>query len=271
MLESLHKAPKGLNEMLEHVLETFSGSLDEDAAYILNMMLAWVACAERPLTIRDFEEILELELLGDNGVLWEESDNMVIDLETTLCTQYASLFLLHCKDGLTTADLEVGKDRDEILGPDKQLGFYLDAHTTSVVFCHASIGDYLRNPDHSKVSVGKDSVKISVNIIQVQVDALKICLRAICGIKYHYTMSWIRDYALFAWSNHLRQVVDNLHSVNLGEKAKIGRLLCKILMEPKCRDVQQQHPPRHGYRICLQQEHGAHSHNICCLDICKQH
>ncbi|RHZ66396.1 hypothetical protein CDV55_101215 [Aspergillus turcosus] len=229
MLESLRKAPKGLNEMLEHVLETFSESLDEDAAYILNMMLAWVACAERPLTISDFEEILNLESLGEDGVLGEQSDDMIIDLETTLRTQYASLFLLHREDGLTTADLEAG---DGTLGSDKQPGFHSNARTTLVVFCHASIGDYLRNPEHPKVRSREDSVEIGVDIIRARVNALKICMRAICGIEYRYELSWIRDYALFAWSNHLRQVVDCLHSVNPKEMAEIGRLLCKILMEP---------------------------------------
>jgi hypothetical protein len=48
ILESLNKAPKGLNKMLQHVLETYSDMLSEEQADDLNTMLMWVTCADKP-------------------------------------------------------------------------------------------------------------------------------------------------------------------------------------------------------------------------------
>jgi hypothetical protein len=61
ILESLNKAPKGLDKMLQHVLETFSDILSEEQADDLNTMLMWVTCAHNPLTLLQLNEMLALE------------------------------------------------------------------------------------------------------------------------------------------------------------------------------------------------------------------
>lgn len=58
MVESLHKAPKGLDAMLKHVLETFSSRLNEEEAADLNIILGWVACSDRPLSLAVLGQIL---------------------------------------------------------------------------------------------------------------------------------------------------------------------------------------------------------------------
>ena len=231
MLESLRKAPRGLNEMLRHTLETFSKILHEEEANVLNTILACVACAEQPLTLSYLEAVLKQDLADRNGTSKVEEDDMVVDLETTLRTQYASFFLLDRDDGLTTADLEAEETGGEISDSGSNPVFYSNKRTTIVVFCHASIGDYLRNPDHGKLKMADGSVWIGVDIIQAQVNALKRHLKAIRDYESH---NWeISEYALLECMNYLKRIVDNIQSVNLKETGEIGTLLCGILMHAK--------------------------------------
>ncbi|KAL2815069.1 hypothetical protein BDW59DRAFT_154016 [Aspergillus cavernicola] len=69
MLEALHKAPKRLNEMLHHLLGVFSTRLSEEEVANLNTILAWVACADSPLTLGQLDEILAIESQAGDGVL----------------------------------------------------------------------------------------------------------------------------------------------------------------------------------------------------------
>ncbi|KAL2847599.1 hypothetical protein BJX68DRAFT_268002 [Aspergillus pseudodeflectus] len=231
MLESLHKAPKGLDAMLRHVLETFSGRLNDEEAIDLNIILAWVACADRPLSLRELDEILNVEL---------ETHDDRLALEDALRTQYASLFVLNREDGFTTADLVGGANRgvnqprnDESAGnsdsssePDPEPEFNSEPHTTRVVFCHASIRDFLRNPDYGKVSAGDDSTPVGVDIVQASLSTLKMCLLAIAKGPLG---SSVRDYALRYWVSQLRHLCQYLDKINRQQRQEIILLLCTIL------------------------------------------
>ena len=50
------------------------------------------------------------------------------------------------------------------------------------------------------------------------------------SFRVDYILSAIRTYALDEWVKHLQHVVDNLNSVDAQDKAEIGKLLCKMLM-----------------------------------------
>lgn len=240
MLESLHKAPKGLDEMLQHVLETFSARLNEEEAANLNIILALVACADTPVRLIELDQVLKIESQAGDGML---------GLEVTLRTQYASLFVLNRDDGLTTADLAGRKgtftqpqagDSDGDSDSSCKQEFDSDMYRTTVVFCHASIRDYLRNPDYGKVAWGNDFIPIGVDIIQARVNTLKTFLLSIAGLDSFtsYSMSMVRGYALYEWVDQLRHVCNHLNKIDRREKQEMLILLCRML---KCVDLKMFH------------------------------
>jgi hypothetical protein len=99
--ECLHRAPKGLYEMLEHVLESYSAFLGEEESQDLNTILAWVTCAARPLLLGDIDALLRLK---------SPDGDAVFGLENMLRQQFASFLTLVRDDGLTTADLQIFGD-----------------------------------------------------------------------------------------------------------------------------------------------------------------
>lgn len=240
MLESLHKAPKGLDAMLKHVLETFSSRLNEEEAIDLNIILGWVACSDRPLTLRELDEILAVELKTNDDKL---------GLEDALRTQYASLFVLNREDGLTTADLVSGErngfnqpqyDRsveNSDASSEQEQEFNSNKFETKVVFCHASIGDYLRNPGYGKVAAGDDSTPVGVDIVQMSVKALNICLSEIAYGDGPFPPSFVRDYALDEWVNHLNHVCKYLDKIDQHQKQETILLLCQILRWPNLEEM----------------------------------
>ena len=96
--KSLGDVPKGLKAMLRHVLEGFSLSLADEESENLNELLAWTACAPRPLTLGELDAILKLKS--------PEGDSMIY-LEEALRKQFASFFSLTREDGLSTAELQL--------------------------------------------------------------------------------------------------------------------------------------------------------------------
>ncbi|CEJ61519.1 hypothetical protein PMG11_10050 [Penicillium brasilianum] len=136
MLESLHKAPKGLDAMLRHVLETFSTRLSEEEAIDLNIILAWVSCADRPLTLEKLSEILHFE---------RDTHDERLALEDALPGWGRQAFDQSQND-------QSAENSDS--SSEQESGFNSDIYWTTVTFCHASIRDYLRNPDYGKVSGG---------------------------------------------------------------------------------------------------------------------
>ncbi|PYH42438.1 uncharacterized protein BP01DRAFT_347003 [Aspergillus saccharolyticus JOP 1030-1] len=230
MLESLTKAPKGLDEMLEHVLRGFSSKLEKEEAENLNTMLAWLACSDVPLTLRQLDFILQYDSLGGDGVF---------DLETMLRIQYASFFLVLREDGLTTADLQ-GTDAAAyfLQGPASDAiisEFQSNKDTTRVVFRHASIGEYLRNPGYGKVSDVSSSMPVGVNIVEAQKHILTHCLRLFQEVSAENEDPAGRIsliiYAHNHWRKHVRQLMSQ-DLIDASEKREMGPLLCRALASP---------------------------------------
>jgi tetratricopeptide (TPR) repeat protein len=235
MLESLHKAPKGLDAMLSHTLKTLSSRLNEEQAIELNIILRWVACADRPLTLLELEEILCVELDTDDGRL---------GLEDALRTQYASLLVLNREDGFTTADLvaEGRRSFDKPQGDspaenndssyEQKPEFNSLKGSTTAVFCHASIRDYLRNPGYGKVSAGESSTPVGVEIVQASFTVLNISLEAIFTASVQSAM---RDNALFHWVDQMRHACKYQDRVDQDQKQETIILLCQIF---RCANLQ---------------------------------
>ncbi|RAL16628.1 uncharacterized protein BO97DRAFT_383308 [Aspergillus homomorphus CBS 101889] len=227
MLNSLKSAPKGLDEVLEHVLRGFSSKLDPEEAENLNTLLAWFACSDVPLTLRQLDFILQYDSAGGDGVF---------GLETMLRVQYASFFLLLREDGLTTADLQGNKAAAYVLEgqtDNDTTEFQSNKEMTRVVFRHASIGEYFRNREYGKVSDGPGCVPIGVNIVEAQTHILTCCLRLFAeqfGEDREGRVSLI-FHTQAHWLSYMRQLVSN-NRIDPQGKAKMGVLLCRLLSHP---------------------------------------
>ncbi|KAL4739869.1 NACHT and TPR domain protein [Aspergillus similis] len=186
MRKALDQAPRGLKEMLRHVLASYSESSDEEELEYLNETLLWVTFADHPWTLAELEAILRLKS--------PEGDGM-IDLEGALRRQWAAFFTLHREDGLTTAELENGSahldvfDSDWLTDKERQsesgnledylMAFNSNKNTTTITFCHASIGDFLRDESEGKVSATESHVSVGVDYHEAKAHILRTYLMLI--------------------------------------------------------------------------------------------
>ena len=193
---ALNNAPRDLSNMIRHVFERLSADPDVNKED-LNEMLAWVACAQRPLSLGQMDTVLKLRPPIGEGKP---------DLEESLRGQFSSFFTLKREDGKTTEELErlilvdkppSGKLQDEnrsisfhvpseidgsedILETDKC--FDSDFSSTTLGFSHASIRDYLLQegrPETRKWSANDTGVGIDFRHVQQHI--VKTCLSILCN------------------------------------------------------------------------------------------
>ncbi len=213
--KSLDEAPKGLKEMLRHVLESFSlDSTEEDAEY-LNELLAWTTCAQRPLELGELDAILRLQSQEGEGML---------SFEDALRGRFASFFSLTRQDGLSTGELQSmprnvvdSDDEQEDTVHEKRFDdvesvtvFDSNPRTTEVTFCHASIGDFFRDESEGKVSAGDGYPVIVVDFNQARISVLKKCLELFCVDELVDQLQnggrSLVYYARYKWQAHLLAV-----------------------------------------------------------------
>ena len=228
--EALQRAPKGLNEMLRHVLENFSATLQDEDPDDLNELLAWVTCTESPLTLGQLDTILRLR---------STSGDSVISLESSLRTQYAAFFTLTREDKLTTADLQGlrsesvtgDSDSDGECHDDVMFESYSQSNpfTTVVTFCHASIGDFFRNELEGQVSSDSQCPPIGVSINDARFRTLRTCLSLFGGEATRnkdMNDTSMDSYARAQWLNCLATV--RISKCTIFEKQIIGRHLIRM-------------------------------------------
>jgi hypothetical protein len=234
---ALNTAPRGLNEMIRHVLEGFSLSLRDntDAADDLNTLLAWVTCAQRPLTLGQLDTLLKVKSSTGDGNWW---------LEGTLRIQFASFFMLTREDGLATADLQRVRapHNDFEVGPSDETStegfddvendtdFDSDPSRTEVTFCHASIGDFFRNDPEVHTVAGEDCPPIGMQYHEAKVSVLRTCLKVLSSEAK--TDLWtraadLRPYMCSFWIAALKAV--DLTKTSKDDKVFIGTALTKLL------------------------------------------
>ncbi|KAJ5360198.1 Tetratricopeptide-like helical [Penicillium concentricum] len=182
---TLDEAPKGLTKMISHVLKGFSESFTENPQYAadLNELLAWTMCTPTPLSLFEIDALLKWRSPEGESWIW---------LEGSLRVQFASIFLLTREDGLSTADLkrrmnytDYGDleetpecDSEENEEFDSNDDFDSDHKTTTVSFCHASLGEFFRSQE-GKVSAGPNSPPIGVNYHEARILVLNRCFEII--------------------------------------------------------------------------------------------
>jgi tetratricopeptide (TPR) repeat protein len=236
--KALQQAPKGLTDMIKHVLEGYSSSISEDEASDLNDMLMWVSLARRPLFLGELDAALRLK---------SEEGEGLIDLEGNLRKNYASLFALSRDDGLTTAELLAPKrayeddEEDTVAGAESGDGeddldfpsqFDSNPRTTTVSFSHASISDFFRDPKQGKVrAAGDEFPEVGVNLAEAQIQIVRICTNIIVDKDLRDRMKdavSLAGYAGQNWAEHLEQA-DIKHATDedrLAIGTNIARMMC---------------------------------------------
>ncbi|KAJ5574110.1 uncharacterized protein N7459_008537 [Penicillium hispanicum] len=244
MRKSLEQAPKGLKEMMRHVLSSFSANSEEEELEYLNELLLWTACSAQPLSLVQVEGILRLKSPEGDGMIY---------LEGALRKQFASFFTVDRVDGLTTAELhslamnptsleESDDERDEreeaseneeyeetFEDVDNFVSFDSDAQTTTVTFCHASIGDFFRDENEGKVTAVNGSTPVGVNWRGAKIYVLKTCLRLFtesefakkCGDANQILMHAARN-----WLEHLKSTPPSY--AEQADRIEIARMLVKM-------------------------------------------
>jgi tetratricopeptide (TPR) repeat protein len=238
MRQSLEQAPKGLKEILRHVLESFSAGSNEEELDYLNELLAWTACALRPFQLGEIETILRLKSPEGEGMIYPEG---------ALRKAFASFFSLNREDGLTTAELQnphryksdsddeaqEGKREEGFEDVENETDFDSNKETTEVTFCHASIGDFFRDETQGKVSAGDGHIPIGVDYHEAKVYVLKTCLRLLCDSEFakkaEGTAAFTEKYVSEYWPAHLRSL--ELSKVKLEDRKEIASMLAKMFSQ----------------------------------------
>ncbi|RHZ57984.1 NACHT and TPR domain protein [Aspergillus thermomutatus] len=235
--KSLEQAPKGLKEMLRHVLMSFSASLTDEELDFLNELLLWATCAVRPLTLGEVEAILELKSAEGDGMIY---------LEGALRKQFAAFFNLDREDGLTTTELQTLADRayesdDEDVPKDESddqdafedvenmIDFDSNKKSTTVTFSHASLGDFFRDPNEGKVSAAEDKLPVGVIYNDAKAQVLKTCLKILTDTEFSEKAkdsSLMLTYAASNWVQHLHVVQPS--ETSLEDRKAIASMLAKM-------------------------------------------
>ncbi|KAL4958739.1 NACHT and TPR domain protein [Aspergillus stella-maris] len=213
--KALEDSPRGLKEILRHVLSSFSASSTEEELDYLNEILVWVATAQQPLTIGTVDAILRLKSPDGDGMIY---------LEGSLRRQFASFFNLDREDGLNTSELqntstrpdlfdasddEDQQDEDAFEDVDNFAEFSSDSTTTTITFSHASIGDFFRDETEGPVAADYDHVAAGVSYRQAKAHVLKSLLRLLTDkdfAKRAVDDADLLNHAAQNWVYHLHDV-----------------------------------------------------------------
>lgn len=237
MRKAIREAPRGLNEIIRHVLRSFSESLKDNPEYAddFNELLAWVICAARPLTLANMQDILRWKSSDGSGWVW---------LEGSLRRQFASLFLLIREDGLTTADLQRtasietshdangqhSKDEEAFGDLRSPFDFDSDPRTTRVTLNHASIGDFFRTEDEETICAVEGGPPIGVTYRAARMLVIMRCFELLACDENSAEIEIaanLRHYACGALFETL-QIID-IAKATTQEKQLIGRHLIRAL------------------------------------------
>jgi Cdc6-like AAA superfamily ATPase len=239
MREALLLMPKGLYEAMRQTFERLSQELYDQEAADLCVMLSWVACAKRPLTLCELDDVLKLTSEDGEGVVY---------LEGLLRNQYASFFTINREDGRTTGELQMenliikarsctlledanAAHRSAALLPSieneyiEDLGIDSDPSKTEVSLAHNSFASFFRDV--------RMSGKVGIDINQAEVAITKNLLGMICDGR-----SWrkwesrtISLYAAEHWQDHLRAI--DLRVVKQCDIDEISRHIIKLFSDRK--------------------------------------
>ncbi|KAF2661037.1 hypothetical protein K491DRAFT_750832 [Lophiostoma macrostomum CBS 122681] len=219
ILERLEEVPKGdIEGMIALVLEIYNSTLQEEELGELNVILTWLACAARPLSLHEMDAILAR--LSGRG-------SKVLSLEKKLCEKYSPLFSLVRDDGISTEMLESPETSSAIA---RNLTTFIPESTT-VKFAHASIMQCFQNNKETIVyrstapAIGVSQKEAHVVILRTWVDifvnpGLNDSLRA---------ASDLYSYAREHWFFHMQESVSAFVNMSEIERSELINLLCAFM------------------------------------------
>jgi Cdc6-like AAA superfamily ATPase len=225
--DALNNAPRSLSKMIRHIFERLEEDLRGFRKDDFKEILAWVTCAQRPLTLAELRTILRLRPPLGEGVP---------DLEERLRGQFASFFSLTRLDGLTTealleraaeksyaegdvSDTDSKNDSDGEKsrgsgsdGDDSKTGaassegslpdfeasdpYNSDYYTTVVKFSHASIRDYLVRESNPATREFPADLGISIDTVEAEKHLAMVCLQILTEeLKMPANIDWKSDYS----------------------------------------------------------------------------
>ena len=260
---ALKAVPTGLLEIIGHIFDRIAKDPDIPQAYFREMLL-WIACAKRPLTLGELQELLNFmpreggESSSDSETGEDNVENEWPDLETDLRTSFASFLTLTRADGKTTEtlqkkrianpnqmheegdekgsdhliangkDLEYSDTSEEDDDPSREFReeFNSNPDTTEIQFTHASIRDFL----FRKQRLMRDYVKVDQNQAHTHI--------AIgCLLLFANSMRMVGkdgkappSYATSYWADHLAQADPS--KAQLEDRARVLKLLFRVLQDP---------------------------------------
>lgn len=234
--KALDDPPRGLKEILRHVLSNFSMSSNEEELEYLNEILQWVTCSQQPLTLGLIDAILKLKSPEGDGMIY---------LEGALRRQFASFFTLDREDALVTAELQNMSTKPDVFdGSDEEkdendqeafedaddfTDFNSDLQTTTVTLCHASIGDFFRDETEGKVSAGQGHLAVGVNYHEAKAHILKTFLRLFTDSEFAKktddSKTMLRHVA-DNWVHHL--LTTSPSECSLEDRKEIAKLLVTV-------------------------------------------
>lgn len=207
----LKDMPRGIPEMLHHELERLSTELvaSEDLIKHLNIILIWVACARKPLTLLQLR--LALELHYGESIL-----ALKADLETT----YSSFLKLgtqsteedsSSEEGSTSqeqSDIQDDLEQDDhpgLEGAEVEEETNEQEHIT-VLFHHASFYDFFKT--------SPKSAAFCVDIDAAETEIAKTLLSVLCTDEESITrdLEPLREYASVFFLSHWEQADPSLVS-----------------------------------------------------------
>ena len=224
MRNALQKMPRGIPEMLHYELERLSNDLasSKDCVKQLNLLLAWVSCALRPLTIEELDSIIGL----DDGT-------RVFDLEVDLRTTYSSMFkVMTGFENMAGSVYSEARDSQQPLKDDKASGtdfeddFGSDPMTTTVALHHRSFYDYFWDSPKTTL-IGVDRRAAQLNIV-------KTCLSLFCDhgkslYQKEDTLTAFSWYISRCFPHHLATI--DLSLVPLEDKKQIASYLLRMFRD----------------------------------------
>ena len=242
MQQALQKAPLELSGKILNSLDQFGKTLDKDKIADLNVMLSWVTCAQRRLTMAELKGILrKLRNGASNASMFEiDFEEEMFQFESSLRKRYSSLFTLLREDGLSTEDLrsmlaqregsnkshgdeaKEGKNKSEkAKNPqtNKSKLRMMSSPTTEVVIAHSSIKEFFQ--------CETKTTKVGVNVSEAHASMALNLLEIICDLGSKEDSLFA--YACNEWQRHLG--LAKLSRANGKEQKKIRSFILKLFRD----------------------------------------
>ncbi|KAF2651762.1 hypothetical protein K491DRAFT_781634 [Lophiostoma macrostomum CBS 122681] len=208
----------------DDIRDLLTSTLNGQEVQELNLILAWLTCATRPLNLSELQAVL----------LWSsKTGSRALALAHRLGEELTFLFELIRDDGLSTRSLRREKLQSRRQATLGRFNFIPEA--TLVTFAHETIGEYFRR-GRGKASIRKNLQAIGVDAFEAQCTILRTCLGIFVNPgmneKLHAAQT-LRSYAVDSWPYHLHEALSRSEGKLPIEGTDILRALYRFLSDDR--------------------------------------